>query len=234
MDDEHTEYQGAATGTYGWGIYVYAGLALSTIAFLAFAFWHFDPLNDAMRAVGQQFATYAAANGHLALVVFWGVAIASSLFSLFTTLPLVPIAVFLWGPVPAIGVLMAGWLIGDALSYSIGRYLGYPALVRGFSQKRVDRWLRTVHLYTNFKLMLVARFALPSELGYAFGMVRYTFWKYMVMAIPAHLPFAIVMTYASDALIGGRELEFFAIVLVTGVLIFAAVHYLQRYQYRDI
>lgn len=52
----------------------------------------------------------------------------SAMISPFSSTPLVPVAVVLWGTSLTTVLLFIGWLIGDTVAYFVGRYAGQSVL----------------------------------------------------------------------------------------------------------
>ncbi|MCR4306854.1 MAG: VTT domain-containing protein, partial [Candidatus Yonathbacteria bacterium] len=117
---------------------------------------------------------------------------------------------------------------GDVIAYFIGRYIGYPAVRYIISGKRFDAWLSAVRVHTSFSKMFILRLALPAELGYAFGVIRYPFWKYVLLTFFAELPFVIIVTYASEAILLGERLQFFGLIALIGIIFFGAFHLVRK------
>lgn len=164
----------------------------------------------------------AVQNQLLAILVFVLTSALAALISPLTNIPLVPIATVIWGPVPTIIFLLCGWFIGDIIAYLIGRYFGYKAVSYFVSTEKLDDWSNMVKKRTTFTTALLLRIALPAELGYAFGIIRYPAGTYIAITFLSELPFAIISTYASEAVIYGDTLKFFGLVGILFSVIFIA------------
>lgn len=194
-------------------------LLLSII--LAFLFWYSSVIQKEFYLIVNIFNELVIQNEILAVLVFILLAVAAALISPLTSIPLVPIAVVIWGSLPTTIFLLSGWLIGDTISYFVGRYLGYKTVCYFVSAEKIDELSSVVKKHTTFFKGLLLRLVLPAELGYAFGIIRYNFLSYLLLTLLAELPFAIISTYASEAVISGDTIKFLLlmIALITGVFL---------------
>jgi uncharacterized membrane protein YdjX (TVP38/TMEM64 family) len=117
----------------------------------------------------------------------------------------IPFAVHTWGTWSALLLVWAGWLLGGAVSYAIGRFLGAP-VVRwlGFT-RLLARYEDRVSPPTPFLLAFLFQLALPSELrGYLFGLGRYPFGRYALSLALAELLFGIASVYLGAGIVQRR------------------------------
>lgn len=208
-------------------MYKRALLVIGILVAITLLFWYSLSLQETFYDVVSFFETYVRQNEMLGMLVFMLIATLGALVSPFTNLPLIPVAVALWGAALTALLLLGGWLLGGVIAYFIGRYVGYPAIRYIISAERFDAWLREVRAHTRFSMMFLLRLALPAELGYAFGVIRYSFWKYVLLTFFAELPFVLIATYASEAILLGERLQFFGLIALVGV-IFLGAFYLVR------
>ena len=196
-------------------------LLLCIAIIIAFLFWYSSVLQSAFYVIASYLNALAVQNELLAILVFVLTSALAALISPLTNIPLVPIATLIWGPVPTIIFLLTGWLIGDIIAYIIGRYFGYKAVSYFVSKEKLDDWSNMVKKRTTFTTALLLRIALPAELGYAFGIIRYPLNLYIFITFLSELPFAIISTYASEAVLSGDTLKFFGLIgiLITVIII---------------
>ena len=193
------------------------------VVILALLFWYSNSLQNQFYVIVDFFHALVYQNEFLAIGVFILTAVVGALISPFTNLPLVPFAVVIWGTVPTTIFLLTGWLIGDAIAYFIGRYFGRKAVMYFVSEEKLDRWSDMVKAHTNFFTALILRLALPAELGYAFGLVRYNFGLFLLITLIAEIPFAIISTTASEAVLERDVQEFFWLILLLIIIIAGAL-----------
>lgn len=195
---------------------------------LAFLFWYSSVLQKEFYLIVGIFNELVIQNEILAVFVFILLAAVAALISPLTSIPLVPIAVVIWGSIPTAVFLLSGWIIGDAISYFIGRYLGYKTVCYFVSAEKIDELSSTVKKHTTFLKGLLLRLVLPAELGYAFGIIRYNFLSYLLLTLLAELPFAIISTYASEAVISGDTIRFLALIVALLLGIFLAISMVRK------
>lgn len=195
---------------------------------LAFLFWYSSVLQKEFYLIVDIFNELVIQNEILAVFIFILLAVAAALISPLTSIPLVPIAVVIWGSVPTTVFLLSGWIIGDTISYFVGRYLGYKAVCYFVSAEKIDELSSTIKKHTTFFKGLLLRLVLPAELGYAFGIIRYNFLSYLLLTLLAELPFAIISTYASEAVISGDAIKFLWLMIVLLFGIYVAVRMVHK------
>lgn len=203
-------------------------LIIGILIAVTLLFWYSLSLQEAFYDIVSFFEVYVRQNEILGILVFVLTAALAALLSPFTNLPLIPVAVALWGAALTALLLLAGWLLGAVIAYFIGRYIGYPAVRYIVSAERFDSWLRVVKVHMRFSMMFLLRLALPAELGYAFGVIRYHFWKYVLLTFLAELPFVIITTYASEAILLGERVQSFGLIALMGVIFFGAFYLFRK------
>jgi uncharacterized membrane protein YdjX (TVP38/TMEM64 family) len=194
--------------------------ALGIVIVIAILFWYSSVLQDAFYVIVNYFNKLVLYNESLAIILFLLISALAALISPFTNIPLIPVAVVIWGVVPTTILLLFGWLIGDIIAYFIGRYLGEPAIRYIVSADKFDNLVRVVKERTNFFTAFLLRLTLPAELGYMFGIIRYNFFAYLIITFFAELPFAIISTYTSDAILAGDTTKFFEFIGILCLILF--------------
>lgn len=159
---------------------------------------------EAFVAAARWLQQGASAQGELAVAVFLVLALVSSLVSPVSSGPLVPSAVLAWGRGWTLVLLVAGWMAGGALAWWLGRAGRARFLARSERLRKVERRLRELPSKRSFVVALALRVALPSEVGYAYGLVRYPLLPYLAITLAAEIPSALLLVYVSDALLQRR------------------------------
>jgi uncharacterized membrane protein YdjX (TVP38/TMEM64 family) len=117
----------------------------------------------------------------------------------------VPFAVFTWGTTEALLLLWTGWLLGGAGTYAIGRLLGRPAVRWLVTAPALARYEDRISHHTPFGVVLLAQFALPSEIpGYLLGVVRYPFARYLGALAIVELTYGIATVYLGVGVVERR------------------------------
>jgi len=206
-------------------------LLITTIIIVAaILFWHFSAFQETFYKIVIPLEKYFKKNELLGFILFIFIAIASALLSPLTNAPLIPVAVALWGTTITMILLFGGWIIGDITAYYLGKQIGRPIIRYIISAERFDKGIEAIRKHTRFYMLLLLRIALPAELGYAFGVIRYHFGKYLFLTFLANIPFVFITTYASKAVLDGERLRFFGLLAVLGIILFGAMYFARNSQ----
>ncbi len=161
--------------------------------------------------------------------IFLALAALSAMLSFFSSSALVPVGVYVWGPVPTLGLLWLGGTIGGIGGYWLARTLGRPLvrqLVPEAPFRRYETFFRT---RARWRTVLLFRLALQSELpSYVLGVVRYPFARYLPMIVLGELPFVLFAVFLGETLLDRQGILFAGVLgLGLGFTVLAFRH-LQR------
>lgn len=186
----------------------------------ALLFWSSRSLQGIFFETVASVQEYTYESTALMVALFITLAALSAMLSPFSSIPLAPVAIMVWGKSLTVVFLLSGWLIGGALAYVVGYSVGYP-LVRQFSSFEKIRYYREkISEKTEFLLILLFRLSMPAEIpGYVLGIARYHFGKYLLATLIAEAPFAIIVAYASEALVANNIKMFIALVAVVCIVV---------------
>lgn len=186
-------------------------------------------LYDALFYIENYFQNHVV----LGVFLFIGLAAVSALASPFSSVPLVPVAILMWGSVLSIVFLVVGWLLGHIASYLIGYYASYSVVKSLIPFDKLNDYLKRFSPKSEFLLVLLFRMSMPAELpGYVLGIVRYNFWKYFIATFIAEFPFAILTVYGGDAFMRKDAIVLIGVVII-GVAIVLTMLYLFRQRMRS-
>lgn len=195
-------------------------------------FWRFTGLHEIFLEFIVFLEKIARRSGPGGMLAFLALATFASSIGPFTVVPLVPAAMHVWGVAATAALMMLGGLCGASLTYLIGRFAGERALRLFVRPSRLARWRAVVPEDAAFALALAIKFALPAEVGYAFGMVRFGLLKYLLVTFIAYVPIIAAIIWGSRAFVEGRLDTLIAVILSIGLLSAAAGLYLTRTQER--
>lgn len=148
---------------------------------------------------------------------FVALAASSALLFLFSSLPLVPIAVHAWGQFETLAWLATGWFVGGNIAYLVGRRFGRRAAEVFVDASALDRYGRLLSARLSIPEVTLIKLALPSEVtSLALGIVRYPWPRLLIVLTASELPLAVWTIYLSVAFIEDRRLVF-VLVLLAGV-----------------
>lgn len=132
----------------------------------------------------------------LGVIAFVALAATSAMVAFVSSALIAPVAILVWGKAISVLLLWTGWIIGGALAYAIGRYLGRQVVTALHRGPALHRYENIITHRAGFGFVLLFQFAVPSEVpGYLLGLARYPFWKYFVILLTVELPYAIATIY---------------------------------------
>lgn len=184
-----------------------------------------EALVDAVAAAGELMAERPLLGG----VVFVLLAAASAMLAFFSSAVVVPVALYTWGKAACLFLLWAGWTLGGAASYGLGRFLGRPVVGWLLPDAMLDRYQEQVSRRPPFHLVLLFQLALPSEVpGYLLGLVRYPFWRYLGALLIAELPYAVGTVYLGASFMDRNLLVLVAVGAIGAIGMVTALRLLHR------
>lgn len=201
-----------------------------SFSFIGFLIWSSVQFQSFFSKILPYFENLAHRDNFLSIVVFIGLGTLSTLLSSFSSVPLVPIAIIVWGNIPTALYLFSGWILGDMLSYFVGFYAGNPLARRLLPMEKVESYRNKIPPDAEFKLVFLFIMSMPSEIpNYVLGTLRYNFWKYLVVMFFGELIFAFLTAYAGQALVEKKPILFFGSILLLVALFSYAFYLFQRY-----
>lgn len=139
------------------------------------------------------------------MVLFVSLAAVSAMFAFVSSAILVPVAIYVWGPVVCFLLLWLGWFLGGLAGYAIGRYLGRPVverLARPGALARYEGWARSGK---SLVPVLMIQIGVPSDLAsYVFGLVRCRFGLFVIALALAEIPYALGAVYLGASFLERR------------------------------
>lgn len=170
---------------------------------------------------------YSEKNNILAGLFFFLLMVLSVVLGPFTSVPLVPLGVFLWGEFITFWLILTGWIVGGITAYFLGKFIGYPLVVKVLPQETIAIWQNFVSQKITFFSAFLFRLAMPAETGYIFGLSGYRFRDYLLILLITEAPLAALIVWAGDALVAKNTGQFLGwIVLI--VIIFSGAAYLLK------
>lgn len=202
----------------------------ATIIVLAFFFWlsfRFQVFLSNILVISDNFIDV---HPLLSIVVFFLLAVISTLFSFFSSVFLVPLAINSWGNMLTFLLLIGGWFTGGVIAYFIGKYLGRKIILYFTSPEKVRHYENLISSKMKFSLVLLLRMATPDEIpSYLLGILRYDFLKYSLATFLVQIPVALGAVYASRFFID-RQIFFFLGFFALLIVVFRIVYfYFKKY-----
>ncbi|MEK9154945.1 MAG: VTT domain-containing protein [Patescibacteria group bacterium] len=204
-------------------------IIILSVIFLAFLFWSSLALQNIFYDLVVFLGYYIEEMKFFGYFVFVILAAASALFSLFSSVLLVPFAVLVWGPLLTTVLLFFGWIIGGILGYLIGYYAGYLMISKFIAIEKIKNYQEIISRKIDFWLILLFRLAMPAEIpAYTLGISRYHFGKYLLATFIAELPFAFAVVYLSEALVEFKPVVFLIWIIFIAIFMGLFFHFFHR------
>lgn len=203
------------------GIFKNKFLLFALLAIFALVVWSSITLQEILFNSIETLTIFARNHYFVGTAFFIFLTALSSLLSPFSSVPLVPISVAIWGGGPTVVFLMTGWMIGAIASYFLGVAVDKSLLQHLANVEKVNYYKEKIAAHSNFYAVLIFRLALPAEItGYSLGILRYHFGKYLLAVFLSELPFALLAVFSGQALLEKDFLIFSAVVLFSIGLVF--------------
>lgn len=137
-------------------------------------------------------------NGYWGMLAYLALEISSIVVLPLTTLPLLPVAVVLWGSFIAGVLSVIGWMIGSFLAFKIARKYGKPLVSRLIKIEHIERLEKIIPPDHIFWVIVMLRMSLPVDiLSYALGLLSNISIKtYMLVTFIGIVPFAFIFSYS--------------------------------------
>ena len=138
--------------------------------------------------------------GALGMLIYVLGATIATIIAPLSFLPILPVAVALWGSFTAAVLSIGAWSVGAAVAFLLARRYGRP-LVRHFvGEQRMNYISEFLPQKRLFIAVVFLRIAVPVDLlSYILGLFAVMrFWPYMAATIIGITPFAFAFSYLAD------------------------------------
>lgn len=198
-------------------------LLAAAIVALAALLWASASLQSAFIGALQFSKDYVESQPLVSRLAFVALAAFSAMMVLFSSIALVPVAVYAWGQGETLLLLTGGWFIGANLAYLIGRRLGRGVTLFFVPAATLDHYAQLLSVRMSVAEVALLKLALPSEMpSFALGIMRYPLRRFWPVLLASELPFALWAVYLSAALIENRFVPF-VLVLLAGLAVAAVI-----------
>ncbi len=171
------------------------------------------------RMYAAPIGTALADHATFGIAIFFGTTALAVVLPLFSNLPLVPIAVLLWGPWWTALIIMLGWVAGAALSFGLARRAS-PLMLRMFPEvSRYARIDRLIHPRHHVLSLVFLRMTFPVDiLSYVLGLFsrKTTPFENAVSTALGGAPFALLFAFFPALPVALQALIFGVSALVFG------------------
>ncbi|MFT5179831.1 MAG: putative membrane protein YdjX (TVP38/TMEM64 family) [Candidatus Paceibacteria bacterium] len=142
--------------------------------------------------------------GNYGLLVYVLATIVSTVVAPVNTLPLLPLAVSLWGVTVGALLSIIGWTIGGLIAYYIAREYGRPLVSKFVNLEKIEKVELHIPKRNMFWILIGLRVTMPVDLlSYALGLfTKISYRMYFITTLIGVTPFAFVFAYAAGMPIG--------------------------------
>ncbi|MBS3911569.1 MAG: hypothetical protein KGZ70_07025 [Hydrogenophaga sp.] len=198
-------------------------LLAAVIIALAALLWASASLHATFIDALQFSKDYVESQPLVSRLAFVVLAALSAMLVLFSSIAVVPVAVYAWGQGETLLLLTGGWFLGANLAYLIGHLFGRRATLFFVPAETLDHYAELLSVRMSVAEVALLKLALPSEMpSFALGIMRYPLTKFWPVLLASELPFALWAVYLSAALIENRFAAFVA-VLLAGLAVAAVI-----------
>lgn len=174
-------------------------MSLKEIGIAALVIVLFVGASAAVQEYADFFATIPFALGVEGMIVYVAITIVAVVIAPVSTLPLLPVAVGLWGSLSAALLSIFGWTVGAVVAFFLARRFGRPIIHRFVDLRNLEQFEKALPEEHIFWSLVFLRMALPVDvLSYAVGLfTKISFPTYFSSTVFGILPFAFVFSYAA-------------------------------------
>lgn len=163
------------------------------------------------------------------MLVFVVLSSLSAMLTFFSSVALVPMGVYVWGPQTTMLLLLTGGSIGGMFGYWLSRSLGRRLVKRLFPDAPLRKYEEFFQTRARWSTIMLFRIALQSELpSYVMGLVRYPFLRYVFIIVLGELPYVIAIVYLGEAFLQRNAALFVGVFVAAIALTLLAWRRLQR------
>lgn len=147
----------------------------------------------------EELKTWVMHGKYLGAFIYIFLVIVAIVFAPFETLPLMPVAVAIWGPMTTALLTMFGWTAGALIAFFIARRYGQKLVCRIARIGKIENMGLELDNHKVFLLIILARIILPVDIvSYAFGLFTKIHWRlYLAATIIGVVPFALIYSYGA-------------------------------------
>lgn len=165
--------------------------------------------------------------GYFGAIVYIIVAVIAVVIAPISTLPLLPLAVSVWGSFLAAMFSIIGWSVGAAIAFWIARRYGKPIVAKMMPLGQIQRIEKFIPENNIFIGVILLRMALPVDvLSYGLGLFSSIPFKlYIIATIIGVAPFAFFFSYA---IVLPLKFQLLFLVLAVIVLIIGIIKHVRK------
>ena len=183
------------------------GIILVAILFIAISYLSMQYEETLKTLIGE---------GPIGILTYFLITIIATVIAPVSALPLLPIAVLLWGWVNAAIITIAGWTIGSIIAFYLARKYGVKLVQKIINMEKIQYYENLIPKKQIFFSIIWMRIFLPVDLlSYLLGLFsRISLPLYSLATLIGVTPFGIIMSYAGSLPLTQQILFFIIGILV--------------------
>ncbi len=156
------------------------------------------------------------------MIIYVSIAIFATVVAPVSAMPLLPVAVYLWGPITAALLSIIGWTTGAVIAFLIARVYGVKLVKNFIPLEKIQYYENFIPKSQEFLGIVAMRLFLPVDiLSYLLGLFsKIDVYTYTLATIIGVTPFAFVFAY-----IGTMPISFQIFSFIIGGIIFMIMFY---------
>ena len=165
--------------------------------------------------------------GIYGVIIYLLITIIATVLGPISALPLLPVAVFLWGWKNAALISVIGWTIGSTIAFIIARKYGIEIVKKFISIDKIRYYENFIPEKDIFLGIILIRMFLPVDLlSYLLGIFsKVKLLTYVLATFIGLIPFAIILSY-----VGSKPLEYQIIsFIIGGIGFFLLYHRISKF-----
>jgi len=153
---------------------------------------------------------------YFSIVVYVLIAIFATVVAPVSSVPLIPVAVSVWGWFLTAILSIAGWFIGSLIAFWLARKYGVPLVRKFISLEKIEKFEKMIPEKHIFWSIVFLRMSIPVDiLSYVLGLFsQIRFRTYAIATLIGILPFAFALAY-----IGALPFYYQIIAFMIGLMI---------------
>lgn len=169
--------------------------------------------------------------GFTGMIVYTSITIFATVFAPISALPLMPLAVQLWGVFIAAILSIIGWTIGSLIAFLVAKKLGKKYVMKIIDEKKIKYYEDIIPENNLFLGVVILRMFLPVDvLSYVLGLfTNMRTISYTIATLIGVTPFAFVIAY-----IGSLSLQMQIISMIVGTIMFSILSYFTYKKFRKM
>ncbi len=160
------------------------------------------------------FVSLIGTKNTLGFLSYIGLMILATVVAPLSTLPMMPIAVSIWGSFTTALLSVVGWSLGALIAFYLSKTYGRPFALKFISEEYINRIDKKIpESHNQLISIILLRMVVPVDiLSYTLGLFPRISWKnYTIGSILGVIPFSFVFAYIGGLSVKAQVLGLFII-----------------------